>query len=173
MDPGPIFLHCLQPFFIGFHHHLLAGHISSSSYFTSTHLILCVWQAGEIDNLSVLLGQSSLLVIMCRSTSIIEKLRYWHLAKPSPSPTSSTTLVLKSRENFRYAASYLPLGVSQQQSAKHFLALLRGTWKLQLGEFHTYFHFTLLLSCLVYFLLVSFCLLFALKLKNTKKKSST
>ena len=27
---------------------MLAGHISLSSYFTSTHLILCVQQAGEI-----------------------------------------------------------------------------------------------------------------------------
>ena len=63
----------LTTIFIAFHHHLFAGHISFSSYFTSTHLIFCVWQAGEIDNLSVLLEQNSLLVIMCRCTSIIEK----------------------------------------------------------------------------------------------------
>ena len=56
---------------IAFHHHLLAVHISLSSYFTSTYLILCVQQAGEIDNLSVSLWQNSLFVIMCRPTLII------------------------------------------------------------------------------------------------------
>ena len=54
---------------IAFRTHLLAGHIFFSSYFTLAHLILFVLQAGEIDNLSVSLGQSSLFVIMCRSTS--------------------------------------------------------------------------------------------------------
>ena len=56
---------------IAFHHHLLAGHISLSSYFTLAHLILCVRQAGEIDNLSVFVGAKYLFVIVCRSTSII------------------------------------------------------------------------------------------------------
>ena len=56
---------------IAFRTHLLAGHILLLRYFTLAHLILCVQQAGEIDNLSVSLGQSSLFVIVCRSTSII------------------------------------------------------------------------------------------------------
>ena len=56
---------------LAFRSHLLSGHISFSSYFTLAHLILCVQQAGEIDNLSVSLGQSSLFVIVCRSTSIV------------------------------------------------------------------------------------------------------
>ena len=56
---------------IAFHDHLLAGHISLSSHFTLAHLILRVQQAGEIDNLSISLGQSSLFVIVCRSTSFI------------------------------------------------------------------------------------------------------
>ena len=75
--------------------------------------------------------------------------------------------------NCCFAASYLPLGVPQRTcDPRHqalFLVPLPGTWKLHLEEFHTPFHFTLLLSCLVYFLLVLFCLSFALKLKNTKK----
>ena len=46
------------------------------SYFTLiifyiAHLILCVQEAEEIDILSVLLGQSSLSVIVCKSTSIV------------------------------------------------------------------------------------------------------
>ena len=70
MDPGLIFL-LFTTVSIAFHHHLLTGHNSLSSYFASTHLILCVQQAGEIDNLSVSLGQSSLIVIVCRSTPIV------------------------------------------------------------------------------------------------------
>ena len=87
---------------IAFHHHLLARHISLSSYFTSAHLILCVQQAGEIDNLSVSLGQSSLFVIVCRSTSTRQATTLFLAllipSKPSPSPTGSITLVLKSRK---------------------------------------------------------------------------
>ena len=41
--------------------------------------------------------------------------------------------------------------VFRQHATIFFLAPLPGIWKLQLGEFHTYFHFTLLLPCLVYF----------------------
>ena len=57
--------------FIDFHHHFLAGHISLSSYFTLAHLILCVRQTGEIDNLFVFVGAKYLFVIVCRSMSII------------------------------------------------------------------------------------------------------
>ena len=56
---------------IAFRTHFLAGHILFSSYFTLEHLIFCVQQAGEIDNLSVTLGQSGLFVIVCSSTSIV------------------------------------------------------------------------------------------------------
>ena len=49
---------------IAFHHHLLTGHISLSSYFTLAHLILCVRQAGEIDNLFVFVG-GKVLVCDC------------------------------------------------------------------------------------------------------------
>ena len=48
-----------------------AGHISLFSYFTLAHLILCVRQAREIDNLSVFAGAKYLFMIVCRSTSII------------------------------------------------------------------------------------------------------
>ena len=51
--------------------HLLASHILLSSYFTLARLILCVQQVGEIHNLSVSLGQSSLFVIVCRFTPIV------------------------------------------------------------------------------------------------------
>ena len=56
---------------IAFHHYLLAGLISLSSYFISTHLMLCVQQAGEIDKLSVFVGAKYLSLIVCRSTSIV------------------------------------------------------------------------------------------------------
>ena len=56
---------------IAFRTHLLAGHILFSSCFTLAHLILCVQQAREIDNISISLEQSSLSVIVCRSTSIV------------------------------------------------------------------------------------------------------
>ena len=79
---------------IAFHHHFLAGHISLSSYFKLAHLILCVQQAGEIDNLSVSLGQNSLFVIVYRSTSTTLYLAPLTSCKPSPSPTGSITLVL-------------------------------------------------------------------------------
>ena len=48
-----LFSYIVSTVLIDFHHHLLVGLISLSSYFTFTHLILCVQQAGEIDNLSV------------------------------------------------------------------------------------------------------------------------
>ena len=82
----------LRTVFITFHHYLLAGHISSSLYFTSTHLILYVWQARGIDNLFVLLRQSNLFVIVCRSTTIIINGTIDTLLKPSASPTESDNL---------------------------------------------------------------------------------
>ena len=73
MNYGPrsYFPTLLTTVLIAFHHHLLAGHISLSSYFTLAHLILCVRQAGEIDNLSLFVGAKYLFVIVCRSTSIV------------------------------------------------------------------------------------------------------
>ena len=59
--PRSYFLTLFTTVLIAFHHHLLAALISLSSYFTSAQLIICVWQAGEIDNLSVSLGQSTYL----------------------------------------------------------------------------------------------------------------
>ena len=69
--PRSYFPTLLTTVLIAFHYHLLDGHISHSSYFTLAYLILCVQQAGEFDNLSVSLGQSSLFVIVCRFTSIV------------------------------------------------------------------------------------------------------
>ena len=64
---------------ISFHHHLIADHISLYSYFTLAHLILCVRQAGEIDNLFVLVGAKYLFVIVCRSALI-----YKHQSRLTP-----------------------------------------------------------------------------------------
>ena len=61
-------------------------------------LILCDQQAGEIDNLTVTLGQS-LLVVLCRCLSK----SYWF-----------DNLGFFLRENLLLYSSYLPLGVSQR-----------------------------------------------------------
>ena len=106
--PRSYFSTLLATIFTAFHDHLLVGHISSSSYSTSTHLIHCVCQAGKIDNLYVLLGQSSLLVIVCRSTSIVINGTVDTLLSLLQVLLDSKTFVLKSRENYCYAASYLP-----------------------------------------------------------------
>ena len=66
--------------------------------------ILCYQQAGEIDNLTITLGQS-FLVVLC--------------AGVCPSPTGSITLVSSLRENLLLHSSYLPLGVSQRTCDLH------------------------------------------------------
>ena len=98
--------------FNSFHHHLLAGNISLSSYFTSAQLLLCVRQAGELTTSLVRWG----IVLVCDCVQVhvnYRKWRCWHLAKPYPSPTRFDNLGFVIKGNCCFAASYLPLGVSQ------------------------------------------------------------
>ena len=72
--------------------------------FHTIRLILCFEQAGEIDTLTVTLGQSFLVVLCAGAVS---------------SPTGSITLVSFLRENLLLHSSYLPLGVSQRTCDLH------------------------------------------------------
>ena len=51
--------------------------------FHTIRLILCFQQAGEIDNLSVSLGQSSLLVLCAGSTSVAPLTTFWRTSVSS------------------------------------------------------------------------------------------
>ena len=111
-----LFSYTVSTVLIAFYHCLLAGHILLSSYFTSARLILCVQQAGEIDNLSVSLGQINFFVIVCRSMSTRHNL---FLAPLTPSKAFSKSywfdnLGFVIKGNCCFAASYLPLGIPQR-----------------------------------------------------------
>ena len=99
--------------------------------FHTIRLILCFQQAGEIDNLTVSLGQNSLIVLCADSTLVIVLRReppttFWRDA----APTGSITLVSFWGKISCWTASYLPLGVSQRTCvSRHqaiFLAPLPG-----------------------------------------------
>ena len=143
--------------------------------FHTIRLILCFQQASEIDNLTVSLGQSSLIVLCADSTSTVQT--------PCDSYFSGAVdNLLKSccsywfdnlgfflRENLLLCASYLPLGVAQRTCEIHaikffFWRRCRGDQDTLQGESPLLNLFTLFLSCLVLF-----TTLFAALNQNTKK----
>ena len=106
--------------------------------FHTIRLILCFQQASEIDNLTVSLGQSSLIVLCADSTSTVQTpinntiflaplTTFWRVA----APTGSITLVSFWGKTCCWTASYIPLGVSQRAcDSRHqalFLAPLPGS----------------------------------------------
>ena len=180
MDPGPSFTSEIQStaffYFLHFLQVIIIIH--------TIRLILCDQQAGEINNLTVRLGQS-FLVVLC--------------AGVCPSPTGFITLVSFWGKTCCYTHHTFLLGYPNGRvihvQASSFLAPLPGIWgatwsskfqvlstaslfwrhcnhlpgitsiKLLQGESHTSNLFTLLLSCLVYFYFV----LFVSFIKNPKK----
>ena len=99
MDPGPSFTFEIQStVFFYFLHFLQVTFI-----FHTIRLILCDQQAGEIDNLTVTLGQSFWL---CCAGVVLN-------------PTGLITLVSFLRENLLLHSSYLPLRVSKRTCALH------------------------------------------------------
>ena len=85
--------------------------------FHTIRLTLCFQQAGEIDNLTVKLGQSN-LIVLCRFHvgTGIPGVAPHYTPSPTPSkqprfPTGSINLGFILRENLLLHSSYLPLGV--------------------------------------------------------------
>ena len=136
--------------------------------FHTIRLILCFQQASEIDNLTVSLGQSSLIVLCADSTSTVQT--------PCDSYFSGAVdNLLKSccsywfdnlgfflRENLLLTTSYLPLGVSQRTCvSRHqaiFLAPLPGRQQSSargVSRFQSLYFVFVLLS-LFYFILFAF-----------------
>ena len=74
MDPGPFFYTDIQPTanIVPFHF------LQLNTVFHSIRLIICFQQAGEIDNLTVSLGQNSLIVLCADSTLVIVLRRATH-----------------------------------------------------------------------------------------------
>ena len=144
--------------------------------FHTIRLILCFQQASEIDNLTVSLGQSSLIVLCADSTSTVQTpinntiflaplTTFWRVA----APTGSITLVSFWGKTCCWLHHTFLLG-SPNERVFHVIKLFfwrrcRGDSSLLQGEFHASNLFTLFLSCLVYFILS--CLLSIIK--NTKK----
>ena len=97
---------------------VLFNSLQANIIFHTTLLILCFQQAGEIDNLTVSLGQSSLIVLCAGSTLLLIP---WCCAVPhSATNNLQKTLDLLLvrvylgfllRENLLLHSSYLPLGV--------------------------------------------------------------
>ena len=121
-------------------------------------------QAGEIDNLTVKLGQSILIVLCAGSTSLTSQTFLAPLTPQGNSlfPTDSITLVSQLRETCCCTTSYLPLGVPNNTSPVHqafFWRRCRGKKILLQGESLTSNLFILLLSCLVYFYYCLVCLI--------------
>ena len=105
--PGPSFTSEIQSTaFIYFLHFLQVTFIIHT-----IRLILCDQQAGEIDSLTVMLGQSFLVALCTGAVS---------------SPTGSITLVSFLRENLLLHSSYLPLGVSQWTCDLHVSSTFSG-----------------------------------------------
>ena len=94
MDPGPSFTSEIQSTALFYFLHFLPVTI----IFHTIRLILCDQQASEIDNLTVTLGQS-FLVVLCRCC-----LKYYWF----------DNLGFFLRENLLLYSSYLSLGVSQR-----------------------------------------------------------
>jgi hypothetical protein len=111
-------------------YHLLALFIFSQTtiFYHSIHLILCLQQTGEIDNLTISWGKE-LGCIVCRFhvaagaklrprrgaiyklSTAIAKLASIKLRKLVLSPTGSINLGFILREDLLLCSSYLPLGV--------------------------------------------------------------
>ena len=89
---------------------LLSAFLTSNYHLP--HYTVSFQQAGEIDTLTVTLGQSFLVVLCAGAVS---------------SPTGSITLVSSQRENLLLHSSYLPLGVSQRTCDLHVSSTFSGT----------------------------------------------
>ena len=93
--------------------------------FHTIHLILCFQQASKIDNLTVKLGQSILVVLYAGSTLATKslvlcrtKFHHQHLQSDHISYWFDKPWFLTER-NLLLHSSYLPLGVSQQTCELH------------------------------------------------------
>ena len=115
MVPGPFF-YIDNTIYVLFHS------LQTNIIFHTVRLILCFQQAGEIDNLTVELGQS-FLIVLCRfhlprqlhaTKQFLAPLQRGDLQTCSSSPTGSITLVSQLSEICCCTTSHLPLGVSQQ-----------------------------------------------------------
>ena len=145
--------------------------------FHSIRLTLCFQQAGEIDNLTVKLGQS-ILIVLCRfhvGAGIPGVAPHY---TPSPttftwpsSPTGSINLGFLLRENLLLYASHLPLRVPNghvlyRHKQLFFWRRCRGDQDTLQGESLTSNLFTLFIV-LLYFIL--FSVLFAFFISKTQK----
>jgi hypothetical protein len=110
MDPGPFFyivitVYCLL---------ILFTFSQTTIFYHSIHLILCLQQTGEIDNLTISWGKV-LGCVVCRfhvaTGAAVAKLASINLRKLVLSPTSSINLGFIPREDLPLSSSYLPLGV--------------------------------------------------------------
>jgi hypothetical protein len=124
MDPGPFFYIVITVY------HLLAlfTFLQITIFYHSIHLILCLQQTGEIDNLTVSWGKV-LGYVVCRFhvavgaklrpgrgaiyklSGAIAKLASINLRKLVLSPTGSINLGFILRKDLLLCSSYLPLGV--------------------------------------------------------------
>jgi len=100
--------------------------------FHSIRLTLCFQQAGEIDNLTVKLGQSN-LIVLCRFHvgTGIPGVAPHYTPSPTPSkqprfPTGSINLGFILRENLLLHSSYLPLGVPNWRVTLHASSIVSG-----------------------------------------------
>ena len=105
---------------------VLLHSLQANIIFHTIRLILCFQQAGEIDTLTVSLGQSSLVVLCAGSKSTSQTFLYKHLfltpLTPSEhrrSPTGLITLVSLLREDLLLHSSNLTLEVSWRTCASH------------------------------------------------------
>jgi hypothetical protein len=124
MDPGPFFYIIITVY------HLLTlfTFLQTIIFYHSIHLILCLQQTGEIDNLTVSWGKV-LGCVVCRFhvaagaklrpgrgaiyklSRAVAKLASINLRKLVLSPTGSINLGFIMREDLLLCSSYLPLGV--------------------------------------------------------------
>jgi hypothetical protein len=124
MDPGPFFYIVITVY------HLLAlfTFLQTIIFYHSICLILCLYQIGEIDNLTVSWGKV-LGCVVCRFhiaagaklrprrgaiyklSRAVAKLVSINLRKLVHSPTGSINLGFILREDLMLCSSYLPLGV--------------------------------------------------------------
>ena len=172
MDPGPFFTSEIQSTAI------VLYCSSQTIIFHTIRLILCLQQAGEIDNLTVKLGQS-IVIVLCRFHvgAGIPGVALHYTPSPttftcSLTPTGSINLGFILRENLPLYASHLPLGIPNGRMLYAyqdcFLAPLPGRSRhATRGVSHIqslYFVFVLLY-------LILFTALFAFLYKNRKKIS--
>ena len=121
MDPGPFFTSEIQSTAII----VLCCSLQTNIILHTIRLILCLQQAGEIDNLTVKLGQS-ILIVLCRFHvgAGIPGVAPHYTSSPTTftwpsSHAGSINLGFFLRENLLLCASYLPLGVAQRTCEIH------------------------------------------------------